>query len=256
MIYFADISEYQSTFDAGAYRRAGNEVIICRTHNGARPDHMMPGRMAQVRDVPFVAVGYYLYLLQSRDPAEQARAFANGIGQLRPNEFPILDHEEGAGVQTSRAEAALRVLDGWAGFPATLYASSSFFDDKLSGRERWHRPKWFAAYPSSYSANMSLYPRTATFWQYSDRGHFTGLPGAVDANCCPQTAQQLLAAVRSGKTADTAPAPTPARIVDRVEVRHQPDGDPELFALDDDECVWHRWRKDGKWQSWASLGKP
>lgn len=251
MIKFADISEFQQTFDPRLYLAGKHEVIIARVHNGYRLDRMMPGRAVEIRRVPFTAVGWYLYLAADRDPARQANEFCAAVGKLAANEFPIVDHEEGGGNQVSRCEAALNLVDRWAGFPTTLYSGASFLDNQLGGTARWKRPLWIAAYPTSYTANMALYPHDATFWQYSDRERFVGLPNPVDASCYPNSTQRFFADVRGG-----AAPPGPTGIVEQLAVQSQPDGDPELFALNADGTVWHRWLSQGGWQPWHSLGKP
>jgi GH25 family lysozyme M1 (1,4-beta-N-acetylmuramidase) len=256
MILFADISEFQESFDARAYRGAGNEVIICRVHNGYRPDNMMPGRLAAVRAVNFVAVGYYIYLAANRDAATQVREAISVIGTLRPNEFPIVDLEEGGGDQTARAEQACGAFDRWCGFPSTLYSGAAFFKNQLSGVAHWKRPRWIAGYLNSYRADMAGWPAGASFWQYSDRAHFTGLPGAVDASVYPDSAKLFLADVRAG----ARPAPKPAAPEEEnmaVGIMH--DGREEVFIHDDAGVVWHRWQdaKPGGWtETWHSLGKP
>lgn len=248
-ITFADISEHQEAFDPVAYRRAGNEVIIVRVHNGYRPDKFMPGRVAAVRAVPFLAIGYYLYLAASRDAAGQAREACDTVGRVRDNEFLICDHEEGTGSQVARCEAALGVMDRHQGFPATLYASTSFFDEHLGGRARWRRPRWMASYLYSYSADMSQYPAGATFWQYSDRGHFAGLPGPVDASIFPGAAREFLPAVRSGAPLAPTPLPKGATMADLVAVL-KANKAIELFVMDKDGTVWHTWQT-GEGSGWA-----
>ena len=101
---------------------------------------------------------------------------AQVLGHLKANEFPILDHEAGAGNQRSRCQQALDAMDRWAGFTSTLYSSESFLRDNLGGAAQWKRPRWIASYLNSYKAEMAHYPAGATFWQYSDRERFPGLP--------------------------------------------------------------------------------
>ena len=96
----ADISEFQPSFDAGAYLKAGNQVIIARTYNGSRPDHAMPARRAAIRAQPFTRGRLVLLPGIQVDPAAQARGFIATVGTLARNEFPILDLEEGSGDQT------------------------------------------------------------------------------------------------------------------------------------------------------------
>jgi GH25 family lysozyme M1 (1,4-beta-N-acetylmuramidase) len=252
VIEFADISEYQPAFDARKYRDAGNQVIVARVHNGYRPDRMMPGRIAQIRSVNFTAAGWYIYLVKIRDPVVQVTEAIGVIGKLKANEFAIVDHEEGAGSQVARCQQACRTFDRWAGFPCTLYAGQAFYSDHLGGVARWRRPRWIAKYLDSHRPDMAAYPAGATFWQYSDRGRFTGLPGNVDANIYPGTARRFLADVRAG-------APPPAGSVrrDEVAVGVRPDGRREVFVRDADGIVWHRLQGRSGWTGgWQQLGKP
>jgi len=255
-ITFADISEFQSNLDADAYIRGGHRVIIVRTYNGSRNDHMVPGRITYVRGKPFVAVGYYCYLESSIDPVSQAKGFINSIpGGLKANEFPILDHEEGGGNQVPRAEAFLRVTDAWAGFPTTLYAGQSFLDTNLGGTARWgRRPLWIARYLNSYTPNPAGEPAGNTFWQYSDRQSFPGLSGGNDGSIYHGTAEQFLARVRAGTAPPKPPPPAPEREFVVAE-----SGDrTEMFALLPSGEVQHKWqnRDGGSWSGWYSLGRP
>src|SRR5438270_7765831 len=121
-ITLADISEFQENIDAPPYLAAGHTCLIVRAHNGWRPDHKWPARRDYLRKFPFDALGFYQYLVQGRSSLDQAREFIATVGGLRPNEFVILDHEEGAGNQVPRAEAWFSVVDAHYGMPSTLYA--------------------------------------------------------------------------------------------------------------------------------------
>ena len=203
-ITLADASEYQPNVDADAYIKGGHAVLIVRVHNGYRPDKEMPGRARYLRGKPFVALGWYQFLAEDRDAATQAREFISTVGALHPNEFPILDLEKGRGNQTPRAEAWFKVIDQWAGFQASLYSGSSFIRYQLNTTAHWgSRPLWIASYPNSYQPVPSLEPGGADWWQYTDRGHFPGIPGAVDGSIFHGTAQQFLARVRPGRSSHT-----------------------------------------------------
>jgi lysozyme len=254
-ITFADISEFQENFDADAYIAGGYRVVIVRAHNGYRKDNKWPARRDYVRAKPFAAVGYYQYLAKDRDSATQARDFTATIGRLAPNEFPILDLEEGSGSQAGRADAWFRIVDQWAGFQASLYSGKSFIKDQLGGVARWgNRPLWLAAYLNSYSADMSQYPPGAEWWQYTDRGRFPGLAGGVDGNVFPGDLQHFLPTVRPGGRPGPSPGPTP-RDEDSVAVARLKDGGMEVFVEAADGTVWHAWQNPA-WTTWSSLGRP
>lgn len=267
-IRMADISEWQGDVDAGAYLHAGYECIIARTHSGNRPDKTMPARRDYLRGYDFTGIGWYQYLVASRDAGDQARDFIATVGTLKGNEWPILDVEEGSGDQTARAEAWFKVIDPWAGFPAQLYASDSFLTDQLSGSGHWgNRPIWVAAYPYSYSPEPSAEPsQKHCLWQYSDRASFPGLGSTIDASIAHYAADDFVAVCRSGK-GGTAPTPAP----DTPETAEpfvivKADGRLEAFMQKASGEVLHAYQTapdagwagsgPGKNATWYSLGNP
>lgn len=256
-IRMADVSEFQSNVNAGAYLGGGYKCLIVRTYNGYRPDHMMPGRRDSLRGYAFTALGWYAYLVDDRDAADQAHEFISTIGSLRANEFPILDLEAGSGDQTGRAQAWFNVVDKWAGFPAMLYSGDYFLRDQLSGAGHWgSRPLWIASYGSNEPS------QSHDLWQFSDSYGFPGI-GACDGNLYHDTADAFLALVRAGK--GPAPAPTPTEDANLCTVV-KADGRLETFVQDEDGQIWHAWQSapnggwagsaPGKNASWASLGTP
>lgn len=267
-IRMADISEWQSSVDAGAYLGGGYQCIIARTHSGNRPDKMMPARRDYLRGFKFTGLGWYQYLVSSRDAAAQARDFIATVGTLKSNEWPILDVEEGSGSQTARAEAWFKVVDPWAGFPAMLYASDSFLKNQLSGSAYWgKRPIWIASYPYSYSPEPSKEPsQKHCLWQYSDRASFPGLSGGIDASIAHYSASDFIALCRAG-SAPPAPTPTPPDDADELVSVVKQDGRVEVFAQRASSGeVLHTWQTapnggwagsaPGKNASWYTLGNP
>jgi GH25 family lysozyme M1 (1,4-beta-N-acetylmuramidase) len=203
-ITLADISEHQSNFDAPPYIAGGHTCVIVRAHNGNRPDKIWPARRDYVRRFKFDSVGYYQYLVESRDAAIQAREFCACVGPLRDNEYLILDLEEGGGNQTPRADAWFRVVDPVQGFPATLYASLYFCRDKLGGWGRWAgRPRWIAAYSSREPTDPH------ELWQNTDAAHFPGLAGGVDGNIFHGSGTDMARTMRRGSKVAKPPAPPP-----------------------------------------------
>ena len=249
-IRLADISEFQENIDAPAYLAGGNKCLIVRAHNGHRPDNKWPARRDYLRQHPFVAIGWYQYLVPSRDAAQQARDFIAAVGPLRPNEFPILDLEEGSGSQTSRADAWFRIVDPWCRFPATIYSGESFFRDHLGGAVRWRgRPRWVAAYRSTEPVD------THELWQHTDKARFPGLAGGVDGNVFHGSDAKFLATMRPGSAGP--PAPTVPAGAQSIAGVVKPGGGREVFVELDSGQVWHTWdTPGGAWGAWQSLGTP
>jgi lysozyme len=194
-IKMADISEFQANIDAPTYLK-NHRSIICRVHNGTRPDNMMPTRMNYLRSYPFTAIGWYQYFSSTHDPAEQARGFIAVVGKLRTNEFPILDVEEGDGSQIARAQAWFDVVDPWANLTSTLYSGLSFLTDKLGGTKQWPtHPIWVAA----YGQREPTVPHV--LWQYSDREQYNAIkPPLCDSSIHHGTDKDFIYAVRHGKS--------------------------------------------------------
>lgn len=243
-ITFSDISQWQPTFDPAAYLAAGHTIIILRAlSKDDGPDKMMPERRDQVREHDFTAVGYYNRLNASRDPADQAREFIKIVGDLRDNEFPILDHEDGTGNQTPRAEAWFEIVDDWAGFQATLYSGAYFLNDNLSGVGHWGtRPLWIADYTENGKPNADERPPGSDWWQFSSTHHFPGLPGQVDANSYPNSPQQFLELVRAG-------APPTGDDIMAITAALNENGSLHVFVEAKDGTVWYTYQPKDK-NSW------
>jgi GH25 family lysozyme M1 (1,4-beta-N-acetylmuramidase) len=242
--YMADISEWQTSFDAPAYISGGYKIVIVRAYSGYRADSMMPSRRDYVRGQPFVGVGYYCYLAKDVDPKTQANGFINTIGTLRDNEWAILDVEEGSGSQTSRAEAWFSVVDKWAGSPAMIYASSSFMDSQLSGCGHWSgRSIWLAAYPGSYTDNPAVEPSGRhDLWQYTDRRSMPGLSGGVDCSVHRGDEQSFMNAVLGGK----APTPPPPEDYMAIAAALNAGESLHVFVEAKDGSIWYTYQSKGK----------
>jgi hypothetical protein len=245
-IRMADVSEFQGNVDAPAYLAAGNHCIIARAYSGYRPDHTMPGRRDYLRGQPFTGVGWYAYLAADRDPTAQAHEFVQTIGQLKGNEWPALDLEEGGGDQTGRAQAWLNVVDAWAGFPAMIYSGASFFNDHLGGTGHWKgRPVWIAAYQSTEPSAAHM------LWQFSDSYSFAGI-GSCDGSLHHGTAQEFMTAVRAG--AGPSPQPrTPEETV-AITAAQNANGSLHVFVESKDGSVWYTYQSKGE-SSWNG-GEP
>jgi hypothetical protein len=238
-IRMADVSEFQDNVDAPAYIAAGHEIIICRTYNGNRPDHKMPGRRDYLRAQPFKGIGWYAYLEPGPSAEQQAHQFVQTIGHLGPNEWPILDHEQGAGDQRGRAQAWFNVVDAWAGFPAMLYAGDYFLTANLGGSSSWQgRPIWIASYGSREPVQAH------TLWQFADNYPFPGI-GRCDGSIHHGTTDEFMAAVRGGHVAPgPGPGPTPPTEEDIVAITSEvaANGSLHVFVEAKDGSIWYTWQ--------------
>lgn len=269
MLVLADISEFQKNIDAPTYLGAGHTCLIVRAHNGWRMDHMWPLRRDYVRGFKFDAIGYYQYLVAGRPAGDQARDFIRAVGPLRPNEFVILDLEEGSGNQTDRAQVWFSIVDAQYKRQSTLYSYLFFGRDQLNGWESWHRPRWIA----DIHANAPSDPHE--LWQNTDKAVYPGISSACDSSIFQGSKQDFLKTFcqadmtpAPAPTPQPTPQPTPPIKEDTViSVATKPDGSLELFYEADNGEVFHTWQSapNSAWHGaeagkrhagWESMGVP
>ena len=249
----ADCSEYQDNIDAGVYIDAGHTCLIVRAHNGHRPDKYWPQRRDYLRRFPFDAIGFYQYMVESRPAAEQANEMVATVGPLRANEFVVCDSEEGTGSQIDRVNAWFAVTDLAYGKPGTLYASESWFADRLGGSARWsRRPRWMAAYRSTEpSAPHEL-------WQYNDHSNLPGISGdGGDGNLFHGSGKDF-AKTFAGVTS-TSPGPKPPTNTQSLASVVKDNGAIEIFEELPSGEVIHKWQpaaNSGPWSNFQSMGTP
>ena len=239
-ITFADISQWQPTFDAPAYLKAGHKVIIIRaysrttaptprcpnaattsasttsppsaTTSGSTPTATPPGRRATSSKPSGRCATTNSRCSTSRtDPATRSRAPSHGFARLTPG----------------------------AAFRRRFYSGEYFMRDSLGGTAGWgSRPLWIANYTNSGKPEGE-YPPGADWWQFSCTHHFPGLTGEVDANYFRGTAAELLARARPG--AKPKPKDEPLPPAEGGPVVLNKDGRMEVFACGGG-AVSHRWQ--------------
>ena len=259
-IRLADISEWQPNFDAPAYLKS-HACIILRSHSGNRPDKMFPARRDYVRKYNFTAVGYYQYMVASRSATDQANDFVKALGPLKANEFAVIDSEEGSGSQVQRCEDWCKIVDKQYGQPSVIYASESWFKDKLGGVDRWKgRARWIAAYRSTE-------PTVAhELWQNTDSASFPGLGSPIDGNLFHGTAQEFLTKMRGSASSPAPPKPPPGAKEEDVVAILKQDGRIVLFVQKANGQVMQAYQTsvNGPWKGadetkkakWYGLGNP
>lgn len=188
----ADYSQYQGTVTPPA-----GQVVIIRAHNGMVPDSCFAANRAAAHRAGCPAVGIYQSLPAAVDAYAGAKLFAATTGLLAPNEWPILDLEDGAGNLQARWQMWRGVIMAMLGRVAWLYSGLAF------AQAHDLDPDWVAAYGQAEpTIPHKLWQDTDTYpwpWARSDASVFHG-----------SLAQFLAATGISSAPITTAPAAPPA----------------------------------------------
>lgn len=188
-LILADVSEYQ-TVDWNAYVHAGHPAAIIRAYNGNRADRKWTSNRASAHGAGLQLMGVYAYVVAGVDVAAQANAYADLVGPLKPNEFPICDIEEGSGDQSARAATWRRTVAARLARTPWLYSGASFYaEHNLSAAGYGSGQTWIAAYNPNPPASPAH-----SLWQFSDTyGPMAGISAKHDASSFNGTVQQLAA---------------------------------------------------------------
>jgi hypothetical protein len=170
-VLLADISEFQFDINDAAYLLWSKAIIIRAAYGAQHDDHAWRG--GQRRDLLHAGgarfVGIYQYVVAGQDPARQAAALVELVGELRPGEKIIADIEEGSGnlLDTWRIWSA--EVAGATGDEPWLYSGLNF-----AAAHHLSPVEWVAAYQPAEPAV------THHLWQFTDAFQ---VPGVGTADC-------------------------------------------------------------------------
>jgi hypothetical protein len=174
-----DTSEFQSPANgnapnwAGIKAQNGGAGIIRVGYGTGRLDNQFVTNYTQMKQLKYSFIGLYLYLRSGQDAVSQAWQFCQWIGPpeaVAPGTVFILDHEEGSGDQSGRADAWLNFVDHFYGLDklplnerSWLYSYPDFVNTcNLRGIFSSNRHTWIAGY-SSVEPSFGH-----TLWQSTD----------------------------------------------------------------------------------------
>ena len=193
-----DISSWQGDINI---RELANhcDFFIFRSHAGMSEDSKVARNVELAIDSgkPY---GLYIYSYaltreRARQEAANVIAFANSR-RVRPK-FLVIDMEDADGYKARNGMPSNDTLRGIcteecvafenAGYYAMIYASSSWFKNKLAGLDRFD--KWVAHWPTSggKQKGMNTDPSGESaancgIWQFTSEGHLSGYNGNLDMN--------------------------------------------------------------------------
>lgn len=214
-----DISSWQGDINI---RELANhcDFFIFRSHAGMSEDSKAARNVDLAIDSgkPY---GLYIYSYaltreRARQEADNVIAFANSR-RVKPK-FLVIDMEDADGYKARNGMPSNDTLRGIcteecvafenAGYYAIIYASSSWFKNKLDGLNRFD--KWVAHWPTSggKQKGMNTDPsgenaNNCGIWQFTSEGHLPGYNGNLDMNYLYKDV------ILGGDTPTPQPAPVP-----------------------------------------------
>lgn len=210
MITVADLSEWNGAVDwlaLAAWQRSQFHaaVDIIRAWSGYRPDNYWTRNRANAHTAGVDALGIYAYLPAGSDPAAQAHGLIGAVGRLLPNEWLILDLEEGSGDQSGIVRAWMSTVQAGEPRPGWLYTGVAWWRaHNLAADGLPANRTWIAAYQSGEPSAPAH-----GLWQFTDSATVPGVSGPCDLSRFDGTLPDLLAAVGAPAPAER-PTPSPA----------------------------------------------
>lgn len=186
--YGIDISSHQGNIDwvtASEYV----DFAIIRCGYGSDYTSNDDGQwMSNVTACEKHGIPYGVYLYSYAESVEEAESEADHVIRLLAGHNPslpvYLDLEDNNTVGKLNNHQILEQTKAFcskiqqAGFSAGVYASKSWWDNKLTSSEYEKYEKWIAIYSGSYAGSM----KNCNMWQYSSAGRVPGINANVDLN--------------------------------------------------------------------------
>ena len=188
-----DISKYQSNIDYKKVKDDGVKFAILRigyTGYGAgkkqAKDTLFETHYKGCKDMGIHVGGYFFGRGVRAEEGKKEAEYVLSLIQGKTFEYPIFYDTEDTYYQakatkaqnTAACKAFCDTIKA-AGYKTGIYASKSWFSDKLNDNELKEYDHWVAQY-----YHKCTYTGTYTMWQYTSSGKVSGINGNVDMNWC------------------------------------------------------------------------
>lgn len=190
-VFGIDVSKWNGNIDWNAVKNSGVSYVIIRcgfrgSTQGALIEDAMFRRNIEGAQAAGLNVGVYFYTqaVNEVEAVEEASMVLALVQKYRIS-YPIFIDTEASGGRADRISKETRtaVCRAFcetirnAGYTPGIYASKSWFTDKLSMSSLSAYKIWVAQY-----AAKPTYTGRYDLWQYSDKGTINGISGKVDVN--------------------------------------------------------------------------
>jgi lysozyme len=193
-----DVSYYNQTIDWPSVKTAGYEFAFIRVSDGATfHDPKFASNWAGAQAAGLVR-GAYQFFRPTQSATEQADLMIAAIGTPGPGDLaPVIDVEVTGGLGPSAVAAAVGTwvdrVQAATGVTPIVYTGKYFWRDQVGGPSSFvDNPLWIAQYTSHCPTLPSPWT-TWAFWQSSESGSVSGIPGAVDLDTFNGSLDELYA---------------------------------------------------------------
>ena len=205
-----DISKYQAGVDYKKVKADGVEFAILRigytgygTGKRQANDTLFETHYKGCKDAGIHVGGYFFGRGVSAEEGKKEAEYVLSLIKGKTFEYPIFYDTEDTYYQakatkaqnTAACKAFCDTIKA-AGYKTGIYASKSWFTDRLNDNELKAYDHWVAQY-----YNKCTYTGDYTMWQYTSSGKVNGINGNVDMNWCYKNYVE--------KTTVPTPAPAP-----------------------------------------------
>jgi len=204
-----DISMHNGAIDFDAVRNSGIEIVIIKATEGVEYIDPLFEQHYNGSRGKGLKVGFYHYMSEKTDPAQQAQDFFNAINGKEHGVTPVLDIEDNKRCRSSvevsdRCLTFLNKFKELSGVDCIIYTGGFFGRDVLDSRLKSYKG-WIAHY---YVAEPMDTGFQAVGHQSTDKGTCPGITGNVDLNTFGEG--MLSAAYVDVSYAPVTPAPVAA----------------------------------------------
>ena len=181
-----DVSMHNGAINFASVAATGIDVVIIKATEGVQYIDPMFEAHYEGASGTGLAIGFYHFMSEHTDPAQQAEDFWNAIKDKEYNVIPVLDIESNTvgrsqlGV-TDRCIAFLEKFKELSGINCVIYSYVSFANDFL-GSSLSEYPCWIAHYGVDTPGETSTWGSNYVGHQYSEKEHLSGIDGNCDMN--------------------------------------------------------------------------
>ena len=217
-----DISKYQTGVDYKKVKADGVEFAILRigytgygTGKRQAKDTLFETHYKGCRDAGIDIGGYFFGRGVSAAEGKKEAEYVLSLIKGKTFEYPIFYDTEDTYYQakatkaqnTAACKAFCDTIKA-AGYKTGIYASKSWFTDKLNDNELQAYDHWVAQY-----YNKITYKGSYTMWQYTSSGKVNGIKGNVDMNWCYKNYVEKTTTPTPAPVEQPKPTPAPTKVV-------------------------------------------